>query len=87
MHITRVNIKKVVPKNGLVGFVSLVIDDWLQIGNIAIFTRLNNEEQIRLVFPQKRINNKDVMFVYPLDSAHYFELEKAVLDEFNSIKE
>lgn len=87
MNISRITIKKVVPKKGLVGFVSMVIDDWMQLGNIAIFTRLNSEGQIRLVFPQKKINNKDVMFIHPLDAAHYFELEKAVLDEFNSSKE
>jgi len=84
MKITKVNIKKVTPQKGLIGFVSLVVDNWLHIGNIAIYARLNRKGEIRLVFPNKEINNRVISFVHPLDSAYYFELEKVVLDKYNN---
>jgi DNA-binding cell septation regulator SpoVG len=87
MQITKIKIKKTIRKEddkGLVGFVSLVIDSWLQIGNVAIYERLYRKGEIRLVFPYKEVNNRIISFVHPLDSSRYFELEKAVLDKYNN---
>ena len=78
MQISRITIKKIIPDKGLVGFVSCVIDDWLYIGNIAIFTRLNQEDKIRLIFPEKKVNEKRIRLFHPLSSEKYFELENAI---------
>ena len=83
MTITRVKIKKTVPKNGLVGFASIILNDCLHIGNIAIFSRLNKTGKIRLVFPEKKVNEKTISFVYPVSSEFYFQLEKVVEDKMN----
>ncbi len=85
MKISRVRIKKVPPKNGLVGFASVVIDDWLYLGNIAIFTRLDKESDLRLVFPQKQLKNGSISIFYPLASEKYFALEQAVQKKFNEL--
>lgn len=81
MTISSIKIKQVNPEKGLIGFASLIIDGWLYLGNISIFTRADREG-IRLVFPGKKLKNGSVINIfYPLKSEHYFELEKAVYEE------
>ena len=83
MEITKLIIKKILPtEKGLVGFVSFVIDDCLYLGEIAIFTRLN-QNSYRLVFPEKRKGDRLIPYFYPLTSEFYFQLEKAVNKKFN----
>lgn len=82
MQISKIIIKKITPDKGLSAFVSCVIDDWLFIGNIAIFTRLNQEDKIRLVFPEKKVGDKKIRLFHPLNSEKYFELEKVIKQEF-----
>ena len=82
MKITKIQIKKIIPDKGLSGFVSCVIDDWLYLGNIAVFTRLNQEGKIRLVFPEKKVKDKKISLFYPLSSKEYFILEDAIKQEY-----
>ena len=82
MRIENIKIKIIAPNKGHVGFASCVIDGWLFLNNIAIFTRLNNKEEIRLVFPEKKIGEKVISIFYPLQSDSYYLLEKAILDKF-----
>lgn len=85
MKVSRVIIKKIEPKEGHVGFCSLVIDNWLYLGNIALWARLNDKERIRLVFPEKRVGDKRIAIFYPLDSKIYFELEEIVSAKFKEL--
>jgi len=82
MNITKVTIRKVVPKEGLVGFVSFVLDDCLYLGNIAIFSRLN-QTTYRLVFPEKKVKDKVISLFHPVNSDFYFKLEEIINKEFN----
>jgi len=84
MLVSRIKIKKLIPNKGHIGFVSCVIDDWLYLGNIAIFSRLNSDN-IRLVFPEKKIGDKKISIFYPLTTQAYFELEKAIFESFKNI--
>jgi len=84
MQISRIKIKKLIPVKGHIGFVSCVIDGWLYLGNIAIFSRLNSEN-IRLVFPEKKIGDKKISIFYPLSTEAYFILEKAIFENFKSL--
>lgn len=86
MKITKIQIKKINPDKGLIGFVSFVVDNWLFLNNIAIFSRLNKKEQIRLVFPEKKINDKRIPIFYPLSSKEYFILEDIIKQEYYVIK-
>lgn len=81
MNIAKVKVKKVTPNKGLIGFCSCVLNDCLYLGNIAIYTRLNNEDKIRLVFPVKKIGDVDVQLFRPLTKDFYYDLECAVLEK------
>ena len=80
MIITKLKIKKIVPNNGLIGFCSFIMDDCLFLGNIAIFTNMHRDGY-RLVFPEKKIQEKSIQIFYPLNTALYFQLEEAVNKE------
>lgn len=82
MVISKIKIKKLIPDRGHIGFVSCIVDNWLYLGNIAIFLRLNSD-QIRLVFPEKKVGEKKISIFYPLVKEKYIELEKIIQEEFN----
>lgn len=82
MKITKIKIKKLSPSNGLIGFCSFVIDGWLFIGNIAIFSRMDQEGEVRLVFPEKKVDEKVFRLCHPLSSERYYELEQMIKDKF-----
>ena len=90
MKVTKIKVKKLSPINGLIGFCSFVIDGWLYIGNIAIFQRKDCEAELRLVFPEKKVNEeteneKVYKLFYPLSSDKYYELEQLIRAKFFDI--
>jgi DNA-binding cell septation regulator SpoVG len=85
MIVTKIKIKKLIPNKGHIGFVSFVVDDWLYLGNIAIFSRLNEQDKIRLVFPEKKSGDKKISIFYPLTHKTYYELEQIVLNALKTL--
>jgi len=86
MKISNIKVRAASDEKGLVGFASCVLDDVLYIGNIAIFSRLNKPGEYRIVFPVKDCQNgKRIEIFYPLTREFYFELEKAIVQEFIKI--
>ncbi len=85
MRISSIKIRKITPSEGHIGFVSFIVDEWLFLNNIAIFTRLQNKEQIRLVFPEKKVGEKTINLFHPLDANSYFELEGMILDKLQQL--
>lgn len=85
MIVSKIKIKKVIPDKGLVGFASCVIDDSLYLGNMAIFTRLNKEDEYRIVFPIKEKDGRKIEMFYPLTADAYYILEEAIANEFRKL--
>jgi len=90
MKISKIKIKRINAENGLIGFCSFVVDGWLYIGNIAIFSRRDQAGEVRLVFPEKKVNegtpNEKVFKIcHPLSAERYFELEQLVKNNFYKI--
>ena len=56
MKLTEIQIVPVKPKDGLIAFVSFVINDSFFVGDVAIYSRLN-QESYRLVYPIKTLFN------------------------------
>ena len=79
MKVSSVKFRSIEPKLGLIGFASVVIDDWLYLNNIAVFSRRSDPAKIRLVFPEKRIGSVRIPLYHPLDSERYYMLEDAIL--------
>ncbi len=82
--ITEVQIQIVKPKDGLIGFASIVLDEELYIGSIGIHKKLNTDG-FRLTYPTKALSNgQQIHIVHPVNKRLSKLIEKAV---FTKLKE
>jgi DNA-binding cell septation regulator SpoVG len=79
MEITEIQIIPIRPNDGLLGFASFVIDDWLYLGSIGIYTRLGGG--YRLTYPTKNSYN----IVYPINKSTAEKIENAVINKFEEV--
>jgi len=73
--LTEIQITPINPQNGLVAFASFILDQWLFLGSIGIVTR--PEGGYRLVYPTKKVADKNLNIFHPIDR----DLAKLVEDE------
>lgn len=84
MRITEVNITPVKPQNGLVAFASLVLDDCLYLGSIAVYSRLDGTGY-RLTYPAKKVAGRDLNIYHPINRIFASEIEKAIVNKARSL--
>jgi len=80
MEISNITIKRISENKWHVWFASCVLWWVLKLSNIAIFKRYQ-KDWYRLVFPEKRIEDKKIQLFFPLTKEFYLELENAVSDK------
>lgn len=73
MKITEVQITPIKPKDGLVGFASIVLENSVYLGFIGVYTRLDGSGY-RLTYPTKKIGNKSINIYHPINK----EVSKAI---------
>ena len=83
MKISNIQIVPIQPKNGIVAFASLLLDDALYISSIAIMTRPKGG--FRLVYPTKKTPKKDISIFYPVNRPFGQQIEKDVINEFQKV--
>lgn len=83
-QISEVQIKIVKPKDGLVGFASLVLDGKLYLSSIGIFTKLNGTG-FRLTYPTKKVGISDLQIYHPINNEVSEAIEEAVLNKANEV--
>lgn len=83
MKISEINIVPVKPNNGLIGFVSCVLDDSYYIGSIAIYTKLDGG--YRLLFPTKVLGDSQLHYHHPITKEMGEELKKAILEKVENL--
>lgn len=84
MQISEVQIKPTKPKDGLIGFASLVIDNSLYLSSIGIFTRLNGQGY-RITYPTKKVGSLDMQIFHPISKELGMEIEKEVIKKAEDI--
>jgi len=65
------------PRDGLVGFVSFVLDGRYYVGSIAVYTRLNGVGY-RLVYPAKKVGERNFNTFNPIDPVVGQNIEEKV---------
>lgn len=83
MQIDEIQIIPVRPNNGLVGFVSFVVNGDLYVGNVAIYTKLSGG--YRLVWPTRKVGDRDISIVYPISKEAGAAIEAAVTEKYNDL--
>ncbi len=82
-EIAEVNILPVKPQNGLVAFASMIINNRLYVGNIAVYTSPTAKDGFRLVYPEKVLpNGKRINCVYPITQEAGEVIKKAVIERY-----
>ena len=84
MIITEVNIAFIKPKNGLIGFGSLVIDGALYMGNIGIH-KIFNAEGHRITYPTKPMGTRQIDVYHPINRTASDAIHKAIIGRLNEI--
>ena len=83
--ISEIQIIPVKPKNGLVAFASFILNESIYITSIAVYTRLDNLDKYRLVYPSKLVGTKEVNIFYPISKEVGSSIEKEVTKEVQNI--
>lgn len=83
-RIDEVQIKIVKPKDGLVGFASLVLDGKLYLSSLGIFTRLDGAG-FRLTYPTKKVGMNDMQIYHPINKEVSEAIEEAVISKANEV--
>ena len=81
--ISEVQIIPIKPQNGLVAFASFVLDGSLYLGSIGIMTRPNGG--YRLVYPTKKIADRNLNIFYPISREFALAVEQEVVRQFEDV--
>ena len=80
MKITEIQITPIKPKNGLIAFASVILENSLYLGSIGVYTRLDGSGY-RITYPTKKIGNKDINIYHPINKKTSKIIEKAIINE------
>ena len=83
MVVSEVNILPVKPRNGLVGFASIVIDNNIYLGSIAIFSKIGGGH--RVLYPIKKIGSGHINLFHPINRDTSRAIEAAIIDKYDQI--
>ena len=83
ISVSDIQIFPVRPQNGLIAFVSCIVNDVIYIGNIALFTSFTNPSGFRLVYPNKRLpNGQDASCVHPITKEAGLAISGAIIEKY-----
>lgn len=84
MKITETQIIPIKPKDGLVAFASVVLENCLYLGSIGVYTKINGTGY-RITYPTKKIGEKDINIYHPINKELSKEIEKAIFEKLEKI--
>lgn len=84
MKISEINIVPIKPKDGLIAFASVVLDNCLYLGSVGIFTRLDGTGY-RITYPTKKIGSKDLNIYHPITKEFGEQIEVDILKKVEEI--
>lgn len=84
MRVTEVEISFVKPRDGLIAFASIVLDDQLYLGSIAIHSKLNGTGY-RLTYPTRRLGNSQTPVFHPIRKQIGAAIEQAIFQKLKDV--
>lgn len=84
LNISEINIELVKPQNGLIGFASFVLNNSIYMGGIGILRRLN-DDSYRMVYPSRKVGEKNFNVYYPISKKAGARIEKAISDKLKDV--
>ena len=77
MKITEINIIPIKPKEGLIGFASIVLDNCLYLGSMGVYSRLDGTGY-RITYPTKPVSGRDLNIYHPISRELGKVIEEAI---------
>jgi stage V sporulation protein G len=74
------------PKNGLIGFANIVVDDCLFLGSIGIHKKLN-QNGYRITYPSKKVSECNLQIFHPIRKQISEAIEKSIINKAKQIFE
>lgn len=84
MMINEVQIIPVKPRNGLIAFASVLYNNSLFLGSIAIHSKLDGSG-FRLTYPTKKVFGKDMNLFHPINRELSREIEHAIFTKLKNV--
>ena len=84
MKITEVRINLIKPKDGLIGFVALVINGDIYLSGIGIHRKLTRDGY-RLTYPTRKSGSRDFEIFHPINRNAGHEIEAAIFCQLNDL--
>ena len=84
MTITEVQITPIKPKDGLVAFASVVVENSLYLGSIGVYTRINGIGY-RITYPTKKIGENSLNIYHPINKETSKAIEEAIIAKAKEI--
>jgi DNA-binding cell septation regulator SpoVG len=84
MRVTEVDIAFVKPKDGLVAFASVVLDDQVFLGGIAIHQKLVGSGY-RLTYPTRKVGETQFSLFHPIRKPIGLAIESAVFEKLKNV--
>lgn len=81
--ISEIQFHPVKPQDGLLGFVSFVLDGKFWMGSVAVFTR--REGGYRLVYPTRKVAGQNINVFHPINQEVGLLVEQAVSEKVAEI--
>ena len=84
MVVTEVEISFVKPQGGLIAFASIVLDDRLYLGGIAIHSKLDGSGH-RLTYPTRKLGDTQAQLFHPIRKPLSAAIEQAIFQKLNDV--
>ena len=81
--ISEIQFYPIKPKDGLLGFVSFVLDDKFWMGSVAVFSR--RDGGYRLVYPTRKVADQNINIFHPIDQVVGRQVETAISEKVAKI--
>ena len=84
MTITEVQITPIKPKDGLVAFASVVVENSLYLGFLGVYTRLDGTGY-RITYPTKKVGENSLNIYHPINKETSKAIEEAIIIKVKEI--
>lgn len=83
-EISEIQIKVIKPKDGLLGFASLVLYNELYLSSIGIFSRIDGSGY-RITYPTKKVGDTDLQIFHPINKQLGIQIEEAIISKAKEV--
>jgi len=85
VNISEINIEPIESQQGLIGWVSFLINSDIKVCNVAMYSCPKSSTGIRLVYPEREVMGKRFKTVYPVNNASYEVICGAVSNAYHEL--